>query len=58
MKEHAGSRDIGFRGVAMVAGAMGAVAIQGLVIDKAELKSLKIEELTVTGALKLPEVRA
>jgi hypothetical protein len=40
MKEHAGSRDIGFRGVAMA------------------VTRLRASDVTVTGTLKLPEVRA
>ena len=63
MKDLAGSKSLGFGGVAMIATAIGAVAvgafaigalaigrlaIRRVLVDTAEFKSLKVHDLTVT----------
>ena len=71
MKDQPNSRDLGLRGVATIAGAMGAVVIGAFAIGALMIRRLAIqglEELTVTrlraadvavsDTLKLPEVRA
>ena len=65
MKDSTRSNDLSFRGVAMVATAIGALAIGRVVIGRAELKSLEIQDLTVkrlhaaevvvSDSLQLPE---